>query len=66
MTLSQFKEHIAARLGGDTRIDLYYIGDKLEDEESELWTQSYVTPGALLDMRRRRVVSSKSASARDL
>ena len=64
MTLSQFKEHIAARLGGDTRIDFYSIGNKLEGEEAELWElwqHSYVVPGALLEMRRRRVVSSESA-----
>ena len=61
MTLSQFKEHIAARLGGDTRIDFYSIGNKLEGEETELWRHSYVVPGALIEMRRRRVVSSESA-----
>ena len=66
MTLSQFKEHTATRLGVDPdSFDLYSLGNKLEDMESELWTQSYVTPGALLEMRRRRVVSSESASARD-
>ena len=61
MTLRQFTEHIAARLGGDTRIDFYSIGNKLEGEEAELWQHSYVVPGALLEMRRRRVVSSESA-----
>ena len=67
MTLSQFKEHTATRLGVEPdSFDLYSLGNKLEDMESELWTQSYVVPGALLEMRRRRVVSSESASARDL
>ena len=67
MTLSQFKEHTATRLGVEPdSFDLYSLGNKLEDMESELWTQSYVTPGALLEMRRRSVVSSESASARDL
>ena len=67
MTLSQFKEHTATRLGVEPdSFDLYSLGNKLEDMESELWTQSYVTPGALFEMRRRRVVSSESASARDL
>ena len=67
MTLSQFKEHTATRLGVEPdSFDLYSLGNKLEDMETELWTQSYVVPGALLEMRRRRVVSSESASARDL
>ena len=62
MTLSQFKEHIAARLGGDLGlIDFYTLGNKLEGEETELWRHSYVVPGALIEMRRRRVVSSESA-----
>ena len=51
MLLKEFREYIAARLGGDTRIDFYSIGNK----------HSYVVPGALLEMRRRRVVSSESA-----
>ena len=64
MTLSQFKEHTATRLGVEPEsFDFYSLGNKLEDEESELWTQSYVVPGALLEMRRRM---SESASARDL
>ena len=64
MTLSQFKEQTATRLGVEPdSFDFYSLGNKLEDEESELWTQPYVVPGALLEMRRRR---SESASARDL
>ena len=67
MTLSQFKEHTATRLGVEPdSFDLYSLGNKLEDMESELWTQSYVAPGAVLEMRKRRVASSESASTRDL
>ena len=62
MFLKEFRDYIAARLGGDLGlIDFYTLGNKLEGEETELWRHSYVVPGALIEMRRRRVVSSESA-----
>ena len=67
MLLKEFREYIAARLGGDTRNDFYSLGNKLEGDDSELWTHSYVAHGAHVEIRRRRTtVSSESASARDL
>ena len=54
MTLKEFKENIATRLGGDPAlIDFYSLGNILEGEETELWRHSYVVPGALIEMRLR-------------
>lgn len=64
MTLNQFKEYIAERLGGDPGvIDFYCLANKLERDDTELWKHSYVVPGALIQMSRRRVMSTESAPA---
>ena len=66
MLLGEFKKYIATRLGGDSGlIDFYSLGNKLEGDDTELWKHSYVVPGALIQMSRRRIVSTESSPARD-
>ena len=56
MLLSEFKDFIATRLGSDSDlIDFYSLGNKLEGENTEMWRHSYVVPGALIEMRRKRI-----------
>ena len=65
MLLGEFKEYIATRLGGDSGlIDFYSLGNRLEGDDTELWKHSYVVPGALIQMSRRRIASTEGAPAR--
>ena len=67
LTLNQFKEYIAARLGGDpSLIDFFSLGIKLDGHDTELWKHSYVVPGALIQMSTRRIQSTESAPPHDL
>ena len=59
MSLEKFKKFIAARLGADpSSLEFYSLGNLLEGEDIPLWRRplAYIVPGALLQMRRRRIV----------